>query len=268
MSQQKGLTECTKCKEKGVPNQYLDFEQINGQWIRYDHGTKSQHSHRKPCDNCGHPIKWDGKEGRYRDNVDPFDLHNCKNDPERYAKPPDPTLVRSPVEQMTKAPEKLETSQGTEDVSIRNTKLETVSINTVAETNPIQQAIEKPKEESGIAKKVDLMWALVKNINEKTDKIAAMETTMENLINSINKYFEKTDQDIAKLAGAKFVTGTGKEVKLPSASESEDEPETYTHEFKVSEPSEEEIRKMDAEDEESIPREDDDIPESELDDQK
>jgi hypothetical protein len=197
-------TECYKCKEKGVSGQRIDLEKVGqdmttgkDQWMLYDHGTRTQHVHRKLCDECKNPIMFNTIDRKFHNAVEPFDLHNCRSDPERYKKPDQ---------------EKLETN------SI-NTVVETKESNYrkgPEETNPIQQAVQKQADESSASKKNDLIWALVKNINEKTDKIKTIEQTLINLIEVVNKHIESTDKAVAVFAGAKFKTGSGNEVEMKS----------------------------------------------------
>jgi hypothetical protein len=242
MSQQKELTACSTCLKNGVPKKYLDFEKLpTGDWLRLDHATQNKHSHRKLCDECRAPIYFKIIDGKTRP-IDDSDneLHNCRSNPEKYARPTEPAFISPPAKESEPVITHSEGKLGSELVGL--------TIPPAEETNPIRQVVENKTGPQ--IEKIDLMLALLKNINVKTDDIAKMKKGMEDLVNAVNKYFDKTDNAIAEIAGAKFKTGTGKDIEMKSL-----DPQ----------PTDEEISNMmekDAEEDFPTTDEDDEYPES------
>jgi hypothetical protein len=250
MSQQKQLTECRKCSEKGILRKYIDFEKLGeGNWLLKDHGTDNPHVHRKLCNDCNIPIYYDRQEGRFRDDLDTR-LHNCRESPEYYRElkiKMEQQLENEPVSQSINTIESPNKAVAiTHSEGKLGDELVGLTIPPEEETNPIKQKLDSPKELTGeYGKRIELIWTLLKSINEKMDGIKKVEENYKTLIDVFNKYFLKTDKVIAELAEVKIRRANGK----PLERESE-------------QPTDEEISNMmEKEAEDDIPTDDDDVPE-------
>lgn len=197
--------ECNTCRDKGnIPNQLITFEDIGENpasgkrmYRLLDHPSGNIHVHKKLCNNnCGTVIVYDTNEGRYRDATPERELHNCRNEPNKYKAIAEQHKVQYNLGELKQAvPQetKKEIPEGMQNRTITLKPDQTTDL----KTNPIAEALTlKTNEIADAAKKIPLMWTMVKEDHERIEKILKSQQAVESMVKSFLDSYQKLEASI------------------------------------------------------------------------